>query len=327
MTLAVIDGGASTSTAARLTAGARAEVLSIVEQACGASSCDLVRVVIHGEEIARMEARDPQRTGERLIALIQEDAGAREHGRHSYTVSAIRGDAVIYSSQVRVTGGGQPGAALSVEPSAAGALKVALRHQEAIAGLLVRSHASVLDAQSREIERLRERCEKLEGTNDALRAELRRAIEGGRADEMLAEAERRKSELMIEAGRKLLRYMPAVLAHLFGSPDEIRAAREAEEAGKGKAEGKPAKLAPASFVRALASVTDQQLAEARAVLTPAQAEIVERARSGSAVTLSEAVLLGAELGDEASEALMTILRPDQVAALVDAMADLRPGEE
>lgn len=298
-------------TASKLTPGARAEVAAIVEQACGPSNCDSVRIIISGEELTRIAATDSQKSAERLIRLIEEDASTREAARHSYSIAACREDREVFRTMVRVMGGGQQGSApgFSLEPSAQGALKLTLRHLEATGSLLVRSHAVTQESMARELERVRARVELLEDQNDALRAELRRALEGGRVDEAKAEQERRRTELIVHAGKQLLRYLPHMLKTWFPMPDDDDA----------PASEKATKLAPPEVAKALAAVTDDQLAATRDVLTADQLAIVERARSGGAVTLRDVVAL-ADISDEAAARLSSVLRPDQFAALVDAMS-------
>lgn len=313
---AVVDvvpvGTAMAATSAgpsKVAPGARAEVLAIVEQACGPGGCDTVRIVVAGEELARVTASDASQTAERLVRLVEEDATTREPSRHSYAISALRDDREVFRSVIRVMGGGQSGSpgVFSADPTAAGALKLVLRHLEATGGLLVRSQGVTLDSMARELERTRARLETLEDQNDALRAQLQRAIEGGRVDEARAEQERRRTELIVHAGRQLLRYLPHILSTWFPMPED-----ESEK-------GKPAKLAPPAVAAALGGVTDDQLAAARDVLTVEQLAIVERARAGGAITVPDVVRL-ADISEEAAMRLSTVLRPDQFAALVDAFS-------
>lgn len=304
----MIEGGGS---AVRVTPSARSEVLALVQQACSAA-CDAVRVVVYGEEIIRAPASDASTLGERLIEHIRDDASTREHGRHGYHLHGMRGDSVAFSTVVRLTGGGASSGSTSIEPTTAGTLKAVLRHQESLAGLLVKSHAVTLDSMGRELERTRERCELLEDQNDKLRSELRQALEGGKADAARAEQERARTELIIHTGRQLLRYLPHVLKTWFPIGE---AEGESDDGEKGKP-----KPAPSGIVSALAGVTDEQLERAASVLTTAQREIIGRARAGAAVSVLDVVKLADELTDEATDTLARVLRPDQMVALVDAMS-------
>lgn len=292
---------------ARVPTGARAEILAICTQASGNADCDSVRVECYGETIIKRPVRDPVETSSGLIGFIAQDADGREPGtRHAYKVIASRGDRDVYEAMVRVTGGGiVAGDERQLDVSAHGLLREMASQQRDAARLVISSHTSAMQSLQRENDRKSARVEFLEEQNDKLRRELREALEQGKADAARAETERNRAELVNRAGQQLIKFLPLLLRKWFPMPEGAVSKERSEQP------------APASFVRALASVTDEQLAKAKHVLSAEQRDAVDRARGGDELTIAD-VIACSQLSDEAMEVLPTVLRMDQVAAILEA---------
>lgn len=324
---AKIEKPAKTGPAA-MTTGARAEVLAVCTMAIGAAQCDAVRVVIYGEEILRLPASDPNACASSIVNTIEEDATGREAGmRHVYSVGALRGDVEAYKGVVRVTGGGlvagPNNSVAQLDGSPVSIIKQAQRHTDAAIGHVVRSHTMVTGSLERELDRKTARVDKLEAEVDRLRGELRTALEQGKADAARAETERMRMAMLNQIGAKLLSYIPDVLGTWFPIEEGKGEKGGAKKKRAGDEErGKPA---PKSILQALASITDDQLGQVRAVLTATQVAIVERARGGEVITVGD-VLEVAELSDEATHVLPTVLRPDQTFALLEGFQSIKPRE-
>lgn len=305
-------GGSAGASLVSLPNSARAEVLALFSVASRVQT-SAVRVQIYGEELLRTDPTgvSPEEMTRRILAVIVDDA--REHRsateRHTYAVTLHRDESELFKATVRLRGGrrdpeigigGVPQSSIDASPN--GIVRLLMKHLHDTQQMSLGMQGTVIQTMRGELERQARRIGELEAENAKLRTELRTIEHEGRADTLRAETERERQRMIHHLGGQLIKVLPHILRKWFGDlPADALSA-----------------IVPSGIARALASVTDDQIAALRSHLSDAMMRVIERARAGESVSVED-VAAFADLTDAGQAACLATLRPDQLEPIIAAV--------
>lgn len=326
------------------------DIRCLLTAAMGARCRELHLFRIKDREIQDQIAKFPtpadpagvEALGPRLLQLVADDAIDRPAGeRHAYVLQGKTNEGeVLVSTRVRMSGGTTEGTPESLEPTSQGQVRQLMRHVEALQSMFQKQWEATTGLLGSELKESRNENREL---RDSLRAQADRELAIVRQEKVqaaeveLAKAEAAEASARAAATREMAEKLGLTLPILFRQfgmhlVKQNRAAKAAGGGGPATAQAATSEAAAADapaptdgpirpsaeLGKALATITDQQIAQLTSHgFTPQQVDAFEQARQG--VDLRPLIAATDTLLPPQYVAIYALLTPEQIAALEEAI--------